>query len=121
MKAIRIHAFGGAEQLRLEEVEKPQPKADEVLIKNMAAGINYADIMLRNGEYLRDPQLPTIPGFEVPEGKEREALALWDRAAEWEAVPLYEAALNREEYRKLAERFGDVARYSPGLYEVVST
>jgi NADPH:quinone reductase-like Zn-dependent oxidoreductase len=30
MKAISIHAFGGAEQLRLEEVEKPQPKADEV-------------------------------------------------------------------------------------------
>jgi NADPH:quinone reductase-like Zn-dependent oxidoreductase len=43
MKAIRIHEFGGAEKLRLEEIEKPQPKADEVLSKNAAAGINFAD------------------------------------------------------------------------------
>jgi NADPH:quinone reductase len=65
MKAIRIHEFGGAEQLRLEEIEQPQPKADEVLIKNAVAGINYADIMLRSGTYLGDQQLPTIPGFEA--------------------------------------------------------
>jgi NADPH:quinone reductase len=63
MKAVGIHQFGGAEQLHLEEIEKPQPRADEVLIKNAAAGINYADIMLRSGMYLRDQQLPTIPGF----------------------------------------------------------
>jgi NADPH2:quinone reductase len=65
VKAIRIHEFGGAEKLRLEEIEKPQPKPDEVLIKNAAAGINYADIMLRNGRYLRQPHLPVIPGFEA--------------------------------------------------------
>jgi NADPH2:quinone reductase len=47
MKAIRIHEFGGAEKLRLEEIEKPQPRPDEVLIKNAAAGINYADISMR--------------------------------------------------------------------------
>src|SRR5918996_1014666 len=65
MKAIRIHEFGGAEKLRLEEIEKPQLKADEVLIKNAAAGINYADIMLRKGQYPRQPHLPLIPGFEA--------------------------------------------------------
>jgi NADPH:quinone reductase len=65
MKAIRIHEFGGAEKLCLEEIEKPQPKPDEVLIKNAAAGINYADIMLRDGRYLRQPHLPVIPGFEA--------------------------------------------------------
>jgi NADPH:quinone reductase len=65
MKAVGIHQFGGAEQLHLEEIEKPQPRADEVLIKNAAAGINYADIMLRSGLYLGDQQLPTIPGFEA--------------------------------------------------------
>jgi NADPH2:quinone reductase len=48
MKSLGIHQFGGAEQLHLEEIEKPQPRADEVLIKNAAAGINYADIMLRS-------------------------------------------------------------------------
>jgi NADPH:quinone reductase len=65
MKAVGIHRFGGAEQLHLEEIEKPQPRADEVLIKNAAAGIIYADIMLRRGMYLGDQQLPTIPGFEA--------------------------------------------------------
>jgi len=65
MRVIRIHAFGGAEQLRLEQVERPQPKAGEVLIKNAVAGINYADIMLRSGTDLRDQQLPVIPGFEA--------------------------------------------------------
>jgi NADPH2:quinone reductase len=65
MNAIRIHEFGGAEKLRLEEIEKPQPKAEEVLIRNAAAGINYADIMLRNGQSLRQPRLPVIPGFEA--------------------------------------------------------
>jgi NADPH:quinone reductase-like Zn-dependent oxidoreductase len=33
MKAIRIHEFGGAEELRLEEIKKRDPKAGEVLIK----------------------------------------------------------------------------------------
>lgn len=45
MRAIRIHEFGGADVLRLEETEKPQPGADEVLIRTSVAGINYADTM----------------------------------------------------------------------------
>ncbi len=65
MKAIRIHEFGGADVLRLDEVEKPQPGADEVLIKTAVAGINYADTMLRNGTYLMKPPLPFTLGFEV--------------------------------------------------------
>ncbi len=65
MKAIRIHEFGGAENLRTDEIEKPTPKADEVLIKTAAAGINYADIMLRQNKYLFTPDLPFTLGFEV--------------------------------------------------------
>lgn len=65
MKAIRIHEFGGADVLRLEEIEKPQPGADEVLIRTSVAGINYADTMLRSGTYLTKPPLPFTPGLEV--------------------------------------------------------
>jgi NADPH2:quinone reductase len=65
MKAIRIQAFGDAENLRLDEIETPQPGAGEVLIKNAAAGINYADIMLRQGKYFFRPPLPFVPGFEA--------------------------------------------------------
>lgn len=65
MKAIRIHEFGGSENLHLDEIEKPSPGADEVLIKTAAAGINYADTMLRQNKYLFTPQLPFTLGFEV--------------------------------------------------------
>ena len=65
MKAIRIHEFGGAENLRIDEVEKPAPSADEVLIKTAAAGMNYADTMLRQNKYMFSPELPFILGFEV--------------------------------------------------------
>lgn len=65
MKAVRIHETGGAESLRLDEIEKPVPGAGEVLIKTAAAGINFADIALRNGRYLFRPPLPFTLGFEA--------------------------------------------------------
>lgn len=65
MKAVRIHEFGSADSLRVDEVEKPRAGAGEVLIKTVVAGINYADIMLRTGNYLFIPPLPFTPGFEV--------------------------------------------------------
>ncbi len=65
MKAIRIHEYGGADALRVDEIEKPQAGAGEVLIKVAVAGINYADVMLRAGTYLMKPPLPLTPGFEV--------------------------------------------------------
>jgi NADPH2:quinone reductase len=65
MKAIRVHELGGAEKLSLDEVEKPSPKTDEVLIKVAAAGINYADTMMRAGNYLTKPDLPFTLGYEA--------------------------------------------------------
>jgi NADPH2:quinone reductase len=65
MKAIRIHEYGGAENLRVDEIEKPSPAADEVLIKTNVAGMNFADTMLRAGNYLMKPPLPFVIGFEV--------------------------------------------------------
>jgi len=47
MKAVLLHAYGDAEALRVEEVLKPQPGADEVLIRIEAASVNYADIVRR--------------------------------------------------------------------------
>ncbi|MCU0240053.1 MAG: quinone oxidoreductase [Pyrinomonadaceae bacterium] len=65
MKAIRVHELGGADKLTLEEIEKPTPNADEVLIKVAAAGINYADTMMRSGNYLTKPDLPFTLGYEA--------------------------------------------------------
>lgn len=65
MKAIRFHEFGSPEVLRVDEVEKPQPGAGEVLIRVAVAGVNYADTMLRAGTYFTRPPLPLTPGFEA--------------------------------------------------------
>lgn len=65
MKAIRVHELGGADKLITDEVERPAPKADEVLIKVAAAGINYADTMMRAGNYLTKPELPFTLGYEA--------------------------------------------------------
>lgn len=65
MKAVRIHEFGAAENLRVDEIDKPTPGAGEVLIKTSAAGVNFADTMLRQNNYLFSPPLPFTLGFEA--------------------------------------------------------
>ena len=61
MKAVRINAFGGPEVLQLEDVARPVPTADEILIKVYASGVNPVDCSVREGgnEVLR-PYL-TLP------------------------------------------------------------
>ncbi|MCF0056104.1 NADP-dependent oxidoreductase [Dyadobacter sp. CY356] len=49
MKAIRIHEFGGVEVMKLEEIVRPVPAPDEILVKLFASGINPADWVIRNG------------------------------------------------------------------------
>ena len=68
MKAVRIHAFGGPEVLQLEEVARPVPAADEILIQVYASGVNPADWTIREGgnEFLRPfLKLPIILGFDA--------------------------------------------------------
>ena len=49
MKAVKIHAFGGPEVLQLEEVARPVPAADEILLKVYASGVNPVDWFARAG------------------------------------------------------------------------
>ncbi|MEX1019407.1 MAG: quinone oxidoreductase [Litorilinea sp.] len=62
MKAIRVHEFGGSDQLRYEDAPAPKPQADEALVKLEAAGLNFIDIYHRTGAY--PLQKPFIPGLE---------------------------------------------------------
>ena len=64
MKAIRINEFGGLEVLQWEDVPEPTPRAGQVLIKVDSAGVNYADIMRRQGNY-PGPDLPATLGLEA--------------------------------------------------------
>ena len=63
MRAIRVHAFGGPDQLRLEDSPIPVPGAGQALLRVEAAGVNYIDVYHRTGLY---PQpLPLTLGREA--------------------------------------------------------
>jgi NADPH2:quinone reductase len=51
--------------MNLEEIDTPKPGAGEVLIRVMAAGVNYADLAQRKGAYLTPTRLPLTLGMEV--------------------------------------------------------
>jgi len=63
MKAVRIHAPGGPEVLKYEDVPEPQPKAGEAVVKVDAAGLNYIDVYYRSGHY--KAELPMTLGLEA--------------------------------------------------------
>ncbi|MER5771600.1 zinc-binding dehydrogenase [Streptomyces sp. NPDC001985] len=68
MHAIRLHAFGPAENLVHEVAEDPVPGPGQVRISVAAAGVHVLDTALRRGEsgpYAEPIPLPTIPGREV--------------------------------------------------------
>ncbi|HEX4515081.1 MAG TPA: alcohol dehydrogenase catalytic domain-containing protein, partial [Polyangiaceae bacterium] len=65
MKAIRFHRAGGPDVLALEDAPEPEPKRGEVRIAVKAAGVNYADVHFRRGDYFVKPQFPDTPGLEV--------------------------------------------------------
>jgi NADPH2:quinone reductase len=63
MKAIRVHAAGGPEVLKLDEIPSPTPKTGEALVKVDAAGLNYIDVYFRTGTY--KAELPLTIGMEA--------------------------------------------------------
>ena len=65
MKSIIVTKHGGPEVLSLREVPIPEPATGQVLIRVVACGINYADIMQRVGLYPNGPTPPFGAGFEV--------------------------------------------------------
>jgi NADPH2:quinone reductase len=62
--AVRVHAYGGPEALTYEKIRIAAPGAGEVLIRQRAIGLNYADIHTRNGRYPL-PELPHVIGGEA--------------------------------------------------------
>ena len=65
MKATTFNQLGGADVLQLQEVPIPEIKPGKVLVKNRAIGVNFADILFRQGQYVTTPRLPDIPGLEA--------------------------------------------------------
>lgn len=64
MQAVQVSSYGAPSSLRLVEIDEPTPIAGEVTIDVAFAGVNYADLMARNGD---NPaySCPFVPGLEV--------------------------------------------------------
>lgn len=67
MKAVRLHGYGGVDQLKYEDVETPEPKPDEILVKVAATSVNPIDWKLRSGaaKNYMPLTLPVILGRDV--------------------------------------------------------
>tara|TARA_B100000575_G_scaffold286063_1_gene282240 strand:+ start:230 stop:1255 length:1026 start_codon:yes stop_codon:yes gene_type:complete len=55
---------GGVETIQIIEVEDPVPKSTEVCVRVHRAGINFAELMMRQGIYGSCPDFPFTPGYE---------------------------------------------------------
>jgi len=67
MHAVRIHAFGDADVLKVENVPTPEPTAHEIVIRVRAASVNPVDFKIRSGKYplVKEDQLPKVLGRDV--------------------------------------------------------
>ena len=84
MKAIQVKQVGGPDAMELTEIPVPQPKANEAVLKVIAAGVNFIDVYYREGRY--KAAVPFVPGQEaagdvVAVGSEVTSVKVGDRVA----------------------------------------
>jgi NADPH:quinone reductase-like Zn-dependent oxidoreductase len=67
MKAIVVHEYGGPEVLKYEDVPRPEPKEDQILVRVIAAGVNPVDGLIRSGMFAKYEKaaFPMIPGADI--------------------------------------------------------
>src|ERR1041385_4026366 len=65
MRQIVTTATGDVDVLKIKENPDPTPAADQVVIRVRAAGLNFADILSRQGLYPDSPPKPCAMGYEV--------------------------------------------------------
>jgi NADPH2:quinone reductase len=65
VNVVEIERPGGPEVLRIAERRRPEPRAGEVLIRVVAAGVNRPDVQQRRGLYPPPPGASDIPGLDV--------------------------------------------------------
>ena len=63
MKAFQVTDF--EKNPTIKDIQTPDPKPDQIRLKIMSCGLNFADILLKNGTYQETPALPFVLGMEV--------------------------------------------------------
>ncbi|MGE0502027.1 MAG: alcohol dehydrogenase catalytic domain-containing protein [Rhizobiaceae bacterium] len=64
MRAVVLPAFGGPEVFRCEQVERPRPAADQMLVRVAACGVCGHDLLNRGGHFPHT-ELPAVMGHEI--------------------------------------------------------
>ena len=64
MRAVRLHEHGDADVLQVDDVDRPEPADDELLVEVAAAGINPVDTYFRDGSY-EPVGVPFTPGVDL--------------------------------------------------------
>jgi len=62
---MRAVILDESRQLSVAEVPEPEPGDGQVVVDVRAAGVNYADVLIRAGRYPQPPPLPYVPGSEI--------------------------------------------------------
>jgi NADPH:quinone reductase-like Zn-dependent oxidoreductase len=65
MRAVRIHAFGGLEVIKIEQVPTPSPTSGEVRVRVQATSVNPVDYKIREGQFLPEDKLPLTLGRDM--------------------------------------------------------
>jgi NADPH:quinone reductase-like Zn-dependent oxidoreductase len=65
VRQLVIPRTGPPEVVRVREVPDPEPGPGQVRVRVRAAGMNFADVMARQGIYPDAPPLPAVMGYEV--------------------------------------------------------
>ncbi|XP_003737543.1 synaptic vesicle membrane protein VAT-1 homolog-like [Galendromus occidentalis] len=65
MRAVVLTGFGGLKSVKIQQKPQPTPAEDEVLIRVRATGLNFPDLMARQGALDNLPKAPFIMGFEL--------------------------------------------------------
>ena len=84
MKSLQCVELGPPDKLQIKEVSDPQIIPDHVIIENKAASVNFPDVLMIQGLYQFQPELPFSPGGEcsgiiVSVGENVENLKVGDR------------------------------------------
>ena len=65
MRKIVYPRAGGVETIQIVEEDDPVPQSDQVCVRIHRAGINFAELMMRQGLYGASPDFPLTPGYEA--------------------------------------------------------
>ncbi len=84
MEAVLLWRFGDPDVLACEQVDPPVVAPGRLIVRVRAAGVNFADVLVRSGSYPQLPSLPLIPGLELAGvveevGDEVDGIAVGDR------------------------------------------